>query len=157
MPAFGAPCTCMTGVALPLLLESWKDTAVIFMYDASDGSYDHVMPPIVNTSQSSADALTGDGLCGTRPSRLGGYVARCGHGPRLPFVVMSPWSRVNFVDHKQTARPECVSRSRDGRSDRVRRRRRVKLTESRDALGPVVGPIAREVVPRYRGAYWQRP
>jgi phospholipase C len=47
-------------------LPSWKDTAFIVMYDDSDGSYDHVMPPIVNTSQSSADALTGDGQCGTR-------------------------------------------------------------------------------------------
>jgi phospholipase C len=80
-------------------LPTWKDTAVIFMYDDSDGSYDHVMPPIVNTSQSSADALTGDGQCGTRPPRLGGYPGRCGYGPRLPFVVVSPWSRVNFVDH----------------------------------------------------------
>jgi phospholipase C len=31
-------------------LPSWKETAIIFMYDDSDGSYDHVMPPIVNTS-----------------------------------------------------------------------------------------------------------
>jgi phospholipase C len=57
------------------------------------------MPPIVNTSQTSADALTGDGQCGTRPPVLGGFQARCGYGPRLPFLVISPWSRVNFVDH----------------------------------------------------------
>ena len=57
------------------------------------------MPPIVNTSQTSADALTGDGQCGTRAPRLGGYQGRCGYGPRLPFLVISPWSRVNFVDH----------------------------------------------------------
>jgi phospholipase C len=80
-------------------LPSWKDTAFIVMYDDSDGSYDHVMPPIVNTSQTSADALTGDGQCGTRPPRLGGFQPRCGYGPRLPFLVISPWSRVNFVDH----------------------------------------------------------
>ena len=80
-------------------LPSWKSTAIVIMYDDSDGSYDHVMPPIVNTSQTSADALTGDGQCGTRPPRLGGYQGRCGHGPRLPFLVISPWSRVNFVDH----------------------------------------------------------
>jgi phospholipase C len=80
-------------------LRTWKSTAIVIMYDDSDGSYDHVMPPIVNTSQSSADALTGDGFCGSKPPRLGGYQARCGHGPRLPFLVISPWSRVNFVDH----------------------------------------------------------
>ncbi len=80
-------------------LPSWKSTAIVILYDDSDGSYDHVMPPIVNTSQTSADALTGPGQCGTRPPRLGGYQARCGYGPRLPFLVISPWSRVNFVDH----------------------------------------------------------
>ena len=80
-------------------LPTWKSTAIVIMYDDSDGSYDHVMPPIVNTSQTSADALTGDGQCGTRPPRLGGYQARCGYGPRLPLLVISPWSRVNFVDH----------------------------------------------------------
>jgi phospholipase C len=89
-------------------LPSWKDTAIIFMYDDSDGSYDHVMPPIVNTSQTSADALTGDGLCGTRTPRLGGYQARCGYGPRLPFVVISPWSRVNFVDHTLTDQSSVI-------------------------------------------------
>jgi phospholipase C len=80
-------------------LSSWKSTAVVIMYDDSDGSYDHVMPPIINTSQSSADALTGDGQCGTRAPRLAGYQGRCGYGPRLPFLVVSPFSRVNFVDH----------------------------------------------------------
>ena len=80
-------------------LPTWKDTAVIIMYDDPDGSYDHVMPPIINTSQTSADALTGDGECGTGPPRLAGHQGRCGYGPRLPFLVISPWSRVNFVDH----------------------------------------------------------
>ena len=45
------------------------------MYDDSDGAYDHVMPPIVNDSQTIADALTGPGLCGTKradPRRLPG-------------------------------------------------------------------------------------
>jgi phospholipase C len=89
-------------------LSSWKSTAVIVMYDDSDGSYDHVMPPIINTSQSSADALTGDGQCGTRPPRLGGYEARCGYGPRLPFLVISPFSRVNFVDHTLTDQSSVI-------------------------------------------------
>jgi phospholipase C len=89
-------------------LPSWDDTALIIMYDDSDGSYDHVMPPIVNTSQSSADALTGDGFCGTRTPRLGGYQGRCGYGARLPFIVVSPWSRVNFVDHTLTDQSSVI-------------------------------------------------
>ena len=24
---------------------------------------------------------------------------RCGYGPRLPFLVLSPWSKTNFIDH----------------------------------------------------------
>jgi hypothetical protein len=37
----------------------WRSTALIIMYDDSDGWYDHQMSPIVNQSQSPADALTG--------------------------------------------------------------------------------------------------
>jgi phospholipase C len=89
-------------------LSSWSSTALVIMYDDSDGSYDHVMPPIINTSQSSADALTGDGQCGTRTPRLAGYQARCGYGPRLPFLVVSPFSRVNFVDHTLTDQSSVI-------------------------------------------------
>jgi phospholipase C len=28
---------------------------------------------------------------------------RCGFGPRLPLLVISPWARSNFVDHTQTS------------------------------------------------------
>ena len=27
---------------------------------------------------------------------------RCGHGPRLPLIVVSPFSKVNYVDHQIT-------------------------------------------------------
>jgi phospholipase C len=33
----------------------WKETAVIIAYDDSDGWYDHVMPPIVRTSEGAYD------------------------------------------------------------------------------------------------------
>jgi phospholipase C len=89
-------------------LPSWRDTALIILYDDSDGSYDHVMPPIVNTSQSSADALTGPGQCGTRPPRLAGFQGRCGYGPRMPLLVISPWSRPNFVDHTLTDQTSVI-------------------------------------------------
>lgn len=45
-------------------LPSWDSTAVVVMYDDSDGWYDHQMGPIVNTSATSADALTAPGNCG---------------------------------------------------------------------------------------------
>jgi phospholipase C len=80
----------------------WKDTAVVIAYDDSDGWYDHQMSPIVNDSQDAAnDALTGTGQCGTRPP-AGGYQGRCGYGPRLPLLVISPFAKANSVDHSVT-------------------------------------------------------
>jgi phospholipase C len=79
----------------------WKSTAVILAYDDSDGWYDHQMSPIVNNSQSSQDALTGDGLCGAR-TPIAGYQNRCGYGPRQPLMILSPYSKVNSVDHSIT-------------------------------------------------------
>ena len=79
-------------------LPTWSSTAVIIAYDDSDGWYDHVMGPIVSESADpSNDALTGTGLCGGNTSGL--YLDRCGYGPRLPLLVISPWARENFVDH----------------------------------------------------------
>lgn len=82
-------------------LKSWKDTAVVIAYDDSDGWYDHVMGPVVNQSSDPAyDALSGDGMCGT--VMPGGYQDRCGYGPRLPLLVISPYSKTNYVDHSIT-------------------------------------------------------
>jgi phospholipase C len=80
-------------------LPDWNSTAVIITYDDSDGWYDHVMPPIVSQSNDlKNDALLGkDGLCGHAPG--GAYQDRCGYGPRLPFLVVSPYAKVNYVDH----------------------------------------------------------
>ena len=83
-------------------LPSWRSTAVVITWDESDGWYDHAVPPLVNDSQSAADALTGPGTCGTG-TPLEGYQDRCGFGPRVPELVISPYSRVNYVSHALTA------------------------------------------------------
>jgi phospholipase C len=87
----------------------WGSTAVINAYDDSDGWYDHQMSPIVNHSETSIDALSGDGACGDGTSALAGVnpgtahaQGRCGYGPRLPFSVISIWAKKNFVDHTLT-------------------------------------------------------
>ena len=85
----------------------WRDTAVVIAYDDSDGWYDHQEPPRMNASTGSADALDGAGVCngrGTLPGLDGKTPAqgRCGFGPRLPLVVISPWARENMVDHSVT-------------------------------------------------------
>jgi len=81
--------------------SSWRDTAIIVAYDDSDGWYDHVMPPILKGSAvAEVDALNGPGKCGNAASTA--YPARCGYGARLPLLAISPYSRVNFVDHAVT-------------------------------------------------------
>jgi phospholipase C len=78
----------------------WRHMAIIIAYDDSDGWYDHVMGPIVSTSSTSQDFLTGPGSCGT--GKPGTPQGRCGYGPRLPLLVVSPLAKANFVDHTTT-------------------------------------------------------
>jgi phospholipase C len=78
--------------------KQWRSTAVVISYDDSDGWYDHVMSPIVNSSRTTQDALSGAGVCGNG-APLSGFADRCGYGPRLPLLVVSPFARHNFVDH----------------------------------------------------------
>jgi phospholipase C len=77
----------------------WKSTAVVLAYDDSDGWYDHAASPIVNGSH---DASQDQAVCTAKPAKLGGYADRCGYGPRLPLLVISPYSKVNHVDHTLT-------------------------------------------------------
>ncbi|HUQ62798.1 MAG TPA: alkaline phosphatase family protein [Acidimicrobiales bacterium] len=77
----------------------WDDMAIIVSYDDSDGWYDHVLGPIVNPSNDPAnDFLSAPGECGM--PEPGAYLDRCGYGPRLPLLVISPFSRQNYVDHQ---------------------------------------------------------
>jgi phospholipase C len=84
----------------------WDSTAVVILWNNSDGWYDHQIGPIVNHSNTTADQLTGDGFCGDGKTALPGISAttlhaqgRCGFGPRIPFLVISPYAKINFVDH----------------------------------------------------------
>ena len=85
--------------------DEWPETAIIIAYDDSDGWYDHQMGPIVNQSNVSDDQLLGAGNCGT-PKPVGDNSGiqngRCGYGPRLPLLVISPYARRNYVDHQVT-------------------------------------------------------
>ena len=51
-------------------LPSWRSTAVVILYDDSDGWYDHVVGPITSQSQTSLDTLTGTGQCGSNLSKV---------------------------------------------------------------------------------------
>jgi phospholipase C len=76
----------------------WPSTAIIITYDDSDGWYDHAIPPVINGSD---DTTVGDtSVCTSVPITVGTAEDRCGFGDRLPFLVISPWTRQNYVSNK---------------------------------------------------------
>jgi len=77
----------------------WWDSAIIIAYDDSDGWYDHVLGPVVNQSAVADDQLVGPGSCGSASTPTQG---QCGYGPRLPLLVISPYAKQNYVDHRAT-------------------------------------------------------
>jgi phospholipase C len=94
----------------------WSSTAIVILYDDSDGWYDHQMPPIVNPSFNPAiDVLNAPGVCNhglqqgkTTPAQpLNGNSGtpvwgRCGYGTRQPLLVISPYAKHNHIDHTLT-------------------------------------------------------
>jgi phospholipase C len=82
----------------------WKSTTVIIAWDDSDGWYDHAFAEPTSASfDVEADQLDGPGKCG-KGKPLQGVMGRpvngrCGPGTREPFLVVSPWARVNYVSH----------------------------------------------------------
>ncbi len=88
----------------------WKNTAVIVTYDDSDGWYDHRFQKPTTSSFSTSDFVGGaQGMCaatdgssqpgvGVNGTTVNG---RCGPGTRIPFLVISPFAKANFVDDVQ--------------------------------------------------------
>lgn len=83
----------------------WKNTVILVLYDDSDGWYDHQAPTILTSSSDPiVDQLTSPGHCdgpkakpalGLKGKPVNG---RCGPGSRTPFLLISPYAKVNFVD-----------------------------------------------------------
>lgn len=85
-------------------LPQWNNTAIILTWDDSGGWYDHVMPPIVSKSDDPKnDALYGPTiLCNPHPVVKITQNDKCGYGPRIPVLIISPYAKKNFVDHTST-------------------------------------------------------
>ncbi|MEJ2432573.1 MAG: alkaline phosphatase family protein, partial [Pseudolabrys sp.] len=92
---------------------AWKNTAVIITWDDSDGWYDHAAAKVENPSfDAQADQLDGPGKCGSGTARVGvagkPVKGRCGPGTRIPFLVISPWAKANYVNHQRVSLASVV-------------------------------------------------
>ncbi|MFL6720771.1 MAG: phospholipase C [Sphingomonas sp.] len=83
----------------------WRSTAIIILYDDSDGWYDHAHSVVNPSYNPKIDVLDGD-HCGTGTPLAGlkgkPVNGRCGYGTRQPLLVISRFARRNHVDHTLT-------------------------------------------------------
>ena len=77
----------------------WSSTAIVITYDDSDGWYDHQAPKLLNGSDNSAIDTA---MCEATPVRVGSGSGRCGYSQRLPMIVISPYTRDNYVSNNLT-------------------------------------------------------
>ena len=79
--------------------KDWASTAIVVTYDDSDGWYDHVAPKLLNGSH---DSTIDQAACEAAPIKVGSSNGRCGYSQRLPMVVISPYTRDNYVSSDLT-------------------------------------------------------
>ncbi|OHX12751.1 phospholipase C, phosphocholine-specific [Chromobacterium sphagni] len=80
-PAAGAYLVDQVLQALTANPDVWASTVMLLNYDENDGLFDHVPPPVPPS--------------GTAGEYVSG--APIGLGPRVPMLVLSPWSRGGYV------------------------------------------------------------
>ena len=115
-PAQGAHYTARVLEALTANPEVWSRTVLILNYDENDGFFDHVPPPAVPSYAAwhpdpAQRHLAGDSSVDTRGEyheHLVSYRSSAqdkallhqpyGLGPRVPMLVISPWSRGGWVN-----------------------------------------------------------
>ncbi|MEA3121141.1 MAG: phospholipase, partial [Paraburkholderia sp.] len=74
----------------------WSKTAVFITYDENDGFFDHVAPPFAPWSDATGRSTvdTTNEYFGGAPNKVTGPY---GLGPRVPMIVVSPWSKGGWV------------------------------------------------------------
>ena len=108
-PAQGADYTARVLDALTADPRVWAKTVLLLMYDENDGFFDHVPPPAppslengravggstVDTAGEYHLVQAASERAAERPDLMG---RPYGLGPRVPMLVISPWSRGGWVD-----------------------------------------------------------
>jgi phospholipase C len=90
-PGYGESLVSRLLEALAANPEVWAKTAFILNYDENDGFFDHVPPLVPAIHESigrSSVATTGENY----------FWEPVGFGPRVPLIVVSPWTRGGFVN-----------------------------------------------------------
>ncbi|HZR54170.1 MAG TPA: alkaline phosphatase family protein [Streptosporangiaceae bacterium] len=70
---------------------AWDKTVLLWTYDEHGGYYDHVRPPA---------AIPPDSIAPAVPSGQSAYDGFGRYGFRVPFALVSPWARPNYVSHR---------------------------------------------------------
>ncbi len=84
----------------------WGSTAIVITYDDSDGWYDHAAPTLINGSDNTSIDTA---MCENTPVNIGTTSGRCGPSQRLPMIVISPWTQINYVSSNVTNTTSVVS------------------------------------------------
>jgi phospholipase C len=80
--------------------SSWKDSVFILTYDEPGGLYDHVAPqPAVNPDGIAPLDLAPTDICGANNDANGFNCDFNYTGYRLPLIVVSPFTKKNYVSH----------------------------------------------------------
>lgn len=89
-PAWGEDLSARLLAALAANQGTWSKTAFVLNYDENGGFFDHVPPPVppATSSQGISSVSTTGEISGGKA---------IGMGPRVPLIVVSPWTRGGYV------------------------------------------------------------
>jgi phospholipase C len=96
-PNYGAWYVAQILDALTANPDVWSKTALFLTFDENDGFFDHMPPPFAPATSAqghSTVATTNEFFVGDSTYVAGPY----GLGPRVPMLVISPWTRGGFVN-----------------------------------------------------------
>ncbi|WP_441251015.1 phosphocholine-specific phospholipase C [Kitasatospora sp. McL0602] len=90
-PAYGEDLTARLLKVLAANQATWSQTAFILNYDENGGFFDHMPPPVppASSSQGISSVSTTGEISAGQP---------IGMGPRVPLIVVSPWTRGGYVN-----------------------------------------------------------
>ncbi|WP_406397306.1 phospholipase C, phosphocholine-specific [Streptomyces sp. NBC_00879] len=76
--------------------DVWARTALFITYDENDGFFDHIVPPYVPSGPEHGLSTTPTAL-DYFPGKTGYVAGPYGLGPRVPMLVVSPWSTGGYT------------------------------------------------------------